>query len=416
VKRRYPFVNPWWIVFAATAGGVVGNSPITLYTFGLFLKPVTREFGWGRARFAVALFVFQMVGAVSMPFIGKLIDRCGIRRITLTFIVLFCISIALLSEARSAIEFAALYGIAGLAGSGRGPIAYTKAISAWFEDHRGLALGIGMTGLGMGASVIPEITRLLIRDVGWRGAYLGLAVIVFMVSFPTVALFIREPAQLGNELSQAKVTQATIPVERPLRSGKFWLLAIAILLASTALTGTFTHIIPLLTDTGVSLQLATSIVSVAALALILGQFVAGFALDRLPAAVVAGSFLVPAIVGIILIGFGGTYIEVLLGSILVALGIGAEANLAAFLVSRHFGLSRFGETFGAVLAVSVLGNGLGPWVMGVAYDRRHSYNPALAAFCLALVISVLLISRLGPYPFQIGSARSQTSPVASTAV
>src|SRR5579883_2886373 len=63
VKRRYPLMSPWWIVFAATAGGVVGNSPITLFTFGLFLKPVSREFGWGRATFAVALFVFQIVGA-----------------------------------------------------------------------------------------------------------------------------------------------------------------------------------------------------------------------------------------------------------------------------------------------------------------------------------------------------------------
>src|ERR1700686_5360874 len=89
MKLKRAFKNPWWVVLGATLGMVVGNSPMVLFTFGLFLKPISSEFGWDRTTFATAIFVSQVVGAVSMPFIGKLVDRLGIRRVTLAFIFLF---------------------------------------------------------------------------------------------------------------------------------------------------------------------------------------------------------------------------------------------------------------------------------------------------------------------------------------
>jgi MFS family permease len=297
MKLAGAFRNPWWVVFGATLGMVVGNTPITLFTFGLFLKPVTTEFGWRRSTFAGAIFVSQAVGAVSMPLIGRLIDRWGIRRVTLTFIVLFSLATVLLSQTRSSGPFFVLYGICGLAGSGRGPIAYAKAISAWFEARRGLALGIAMTGLGIGTALVPQVARLLIDDFGWRGAYVGLGIIAFAVSFPAVALFIHEPTdavtdEVTSSVDQESHVQGLHIVSRELlmKSTRFWFLTVSIFLVSASLNGPFTHIVPLLTDRGISIRLATSIISFSSLALMSGQITSGYLLDRFFATYVAGFF------------------------------------------------------------------------------------------------------------------------------
>lgn len=404
---------------------VVGNTPMTLFTFGLFLKPVTTEFGWDRATFATAIFVSQAVGAVSMPLIGRLIDSWGIRRVTLTFIVLFSLATALLSQTRSLGPFLLLYGISGLAGSGRGPIAYAKAISAWFEARRGLALGVAMTGLGIGAALVPQIARLLIDDFGWREAYVGLGIIAFAVSFPTVAIFIREPDDAaGNDVlsTVGHVSNATVQSPRFatheafMKSSRFWFLIFAVFMASASLNGAFTHVIPLLTDRGISIRFATSILSFSALALMGGQIISGYLLDRFFATYVAGFFFLTSLVGVILLSVVRVAgILPMLGGTCLAFGIGAESNLAAFLVSRHFGLLRFSEIFGYVLAASVLGNGSGPWLMARSYDIQRSYSFALGACGLALILATLFISMLGPYRYPPAFAISETSPAARLA-
>jgi len=401
------FRNPWWVVFAATLGMIVGNSPMVLFTFGLFLKPVISDFGWDRTTFATAIFVSQVAGAASMPFVGKLIDTLGIRRVTLAFILLFSVATALLSQTRTSGQFILLYGIGGVAGSGRGPLAFAKAISERFEARRGLALGVSTTGLGIGAAVIPWITRLLIENVGWRGAYVGLGIITFAVSFPAVAFFIREPEHIANEasLSTRETPKSTVPGPQVLRhkmlmkSSLFWLLIVAGFLTSAALNGTFVHIVPLLTDRGLSIRTATSILSFSALALIGAQIISGYLLDRFFAGYIAALFWTVSALGILLLSIRMIGMVPLLGVVCIAFGLGAESNLAAFLVSRYFGLLRFSEIFGYVLGVLVLGNGSGPWVMARCYDFQHSYSLALGCFAFALILSTLLISRLGPYRY-----------------
>lgn len=421
VSRHRHFANPWWVVLGATLGMIVGNSPMMLFTFGLFLKPVTSEFGWNRTTFAGAIFASQAFGALSLPIVGRLIDRHGIRRITLVFIVFFCAATALLSQTRSAGPFILLYGIAGLAGSGRGPVAYTKAISAWFESRRGLALGIAMTGLGIGATVVPLITRFLIASFGWRHAYIGLAAITFVVSFPTVALFVREPENTpGVQSPVFRVSPDNLGIpeindsQSPARSTRFWALIIAIFLISLSLNGTFAHIVPLLTDRGFQIGTATWIVSLSGLAIMAGQSLGGWLLDRFFAASVAGSIFFASLIGIFLIRFRVPEMVVMVSVLCITFGIGTDGNLAAFLVGRHFGLTRFGEIFGYILAVTALGNGVGPWLMALSYDVRRSYNLALGGFCLAIIGGILLISRLGPYHYPANKTSAITN-VPSTA-
>src|SRR6478609_11189142 len=121
------FGGRWWIVFGATLSMLVAQGPVILYTLGLFIKPLNQEFGWDRASISAAGGLAAISSAIAIPFVGWLIDRWGIRPVLLPIIVLSAASIALIAlTPNSIVVFMLFFAIAGLLGSGQGPLAYAK--------------------------------------------------------------------------------------------------------------------------------------------------------------------------------------------------------------------------------------------------------------------------------------------------
>src|SRR5439155_20683909 len=102
-----------------------------------------------------------------------------------------------------------LFALAEAASAIQTPIGYAKAIAAWFDRRRGLALGIAMSGVGLGGFVMPQLAQALIDRVGWRGAYPILGLLTLAIAFPLVALWIREPRP--GEGERRVVTAAELP-------------------------------------------------------------------------------------------------------------------------------------------------------------------------------------------------------------
>ena len=403
------FKNPWWVVIGAMFALIVGNGPVGLFTFGVFLKPVSSEFGWERGTMSMAIGVSAFCGAIATPIIGYLIDRWGIRRVTMPLIVLFSLSMASIALTPALpIVFVLLYAIAGVFGAGQAPLPYAKAISSWFDQRRGLALGIAMAGVGIGVAVIPQLARLLIEIFGWRGAYVGIGIVTFLVAFPAAALFLREPGEpLADAGRRAAASRAILPgnsVGEALANYRFWFIAIATFLVVTALNGTINHAIPLLTDRGISPGAAASILGIVGMSTIAGRVVSGYLVDRFFAPFVAVFFFVLPIVGIYLLGSGEGMPIVAVGGITLGVTLGAEVDLIGFLVSRYFGLRHFGAIYGYIFAIFTAASGFGPFLMGLFYDAFHSYNLALTGFALALIIASVMIALLGPYAFPGRSA------------
>ncbi len=422
MRLRAAFRNRWWVVFGSTVGLLVGSGPILLFPFGVFLKPVTSAFGWNRGTVASALVVSHTLGAIATLFVGKLIDRWGIRRVTLPCVAAFALTVAAISRTPACpAVFLLLYAVAGLVGSVQAPLPYAKAISAWFDAQRGLALGIAMAGVGLGGALMPQLARYLIRVFGWRGAYVGLGVTTFALAFPAVALFVREPGiRLGDqEPPAAGGSTDRIAVRAPGLSAKevisgsrrFWLIFVAVFLVASSVNGVIAHLVPLLTDRGVSNKFATLALTTSSLALIAGRIFSGYLLDWFFAPYVAACFFLLPLFGIALLGAGAGGPVSLFAAVCLGLGLGSEINVTAFLVGRYFGLRTFGEIYGYLTAIFLFASGLGSWMMGVCFDLARSYNPALAGFGVALVVASFFISRLGPYAYpEIRTASQQEAP------
>lgn len=394
-------INRWWVVFGSFIGQMVNTGVIVLFTFGVFLKPISADLGWGRATLTSAMFLAGVIAAFVAPVVGKLMDVYGVRRVALPGIVIYSITIACFSLlGHSLYLLYALAAIAAFSGHVQTPMGYAKIISSRFEQHRGIALGIAIAGVGAGTAIIPQIAQLLIHDVGWRLAFVGVGIIIFVLAFPAVAICLREPGTSNSDRRSRLEAMAGPPLSEVMHDRRFWLLLFTFFLSAIAINGTITHIVALLTDRGNSAQIATSVLSSAGIALIVGRLISGYCLDRVFGPYVAIGFFLTAGAGIALIASGaGGLPAAWLGTVMCGLGLGAEGDLLAYFVGRYFGLRSYGTVYGFMIGVFSLGNGVGPFLMGLSFDRTHSYWTASVGFIALTLTCCILALFLGAYSF-----------------
>jgi MFS family permease len=391
----------WLVVFGSTLALIVGNGPIILFTFGVLLQPISAEFDWPRSVLASALVVSHVTGAVVMPFVGILVDRIGVRRIALPAIVLFALATAgagLLGG--SPAGFMLLYAFLGLVGAGHSTLTYGRAVSTWFDARRGLALGIMLAGIGIGAALIPKYTYYWVSTEGWREAYFALGGLLFVIGFPSVALFVRDRPPRAN-MATADLDGMTLGAA--LRSYRFWFTSTSMMLVAAAVNGTIAHIVPILSDRGIAPGTATTAVAASGLSLIIGRVLSGLALDRFYGPYVAAFFFVVSLIGMAILGIGATGPLAVVAAVLLGLGIGAEGDIMAYLTSRYFGMAHFGAIYGCVLAFFTLGSGLGPWIMAHAFDAFQVYSAGLIALGIALCFAIIMTLALGRYAYPPGN-------------
>jgi len=404
---RRGFTNPWWVVTGAVCGLFVCNGPVLTYTFGIFLKPIMADMGWDRGTASFAMAVGGVVSALTVPVLGSMMDRWSIRRVALPGIMLYAAFLWLLGlSPHSLLMFTLLFALAEGASSIQTPLGYAKAIAAWFDRRRGLALGIAMSGIGLGGFVMPQLAQYLIDRVGWRGAYASFGLLTLVVAFPAVALWIREPRPGEGECRTSRADAATLPgltAREAVRTLRFWLMATAFFLVAISVNGTVAHVAPLLTDHGISTAQAAATMSVFGLATMSGRLIAGWLVDRIFAPYVAAVFFLAPIAGFAFLATAAGALPAL-GVILLGLGLGTEIDLIAFLVSRYLGQRAFGTLYGYCFMTFGLGSSCGRFILGYVYDLAGSYNPALVAAAVALVIAVVAVNLLGPYVYPVERA------------
>src|SRR5258707_12756057 len=335
------FGNRWWIVYGATLSMLVAQGPVILYTLGLFIKPLNQEFGWDRASVSAAGGIAAISSAITIPFVGSMMDRWGVRAVLLPIVVLCASSVALIAlTPKSVVVFMLFFAITGVLGSGQGPLGYAKCVSAWFDDRRGMALGITISGIGLGAALVPQYTQFLIGNLGWRVAYLGLGLLTLVVALPAVFLFICEPIKAkttaGGVHAQSPASEDRPPdleVREALGGRRFWLIACALLLVSTVTQGLVVHTVPLLTDNGYSPEAAATLMIAVCLSTMAGRLLSGYLVDKIFAPFVAASFFLLPCLGFYLLD---STIPPLAGILTLGLPSATAIEMIGFLTPRYF--------------------------------------------------------------------------------
>lgn len=412
------FRSPWWIVFGSVLGLIVGNVTILQFSTSVLMKPIMEEFGWARTVPSAAVGLGSLFAAVATPFVGRFIDRHGIKPVTLAAITLFALATAAMAFApAAAFVFCAMFSLVGLFSGGQAPLPYAKSIAAAFDARRGLALGIAMTGVGLGAAIIPKLSQIYLAHFGWRGAFLALGATVFLVAFPAVALFLREPTgRAGAAAGASAVALPGIDARDVVRSRNFWIMALVFTCIPVVANGIIFHLVALLTDRGVSPERAVAVFAAIGPSLIVGRLLCGWLLDRFHGPYVAVAFIALPALGVLVLLSGTDPKVTAAGAVLVGLGLGAEVDLIGYLQSRYFGLKAFGQVYGYLFAIFTVGTGIGPFVMGASFDASGSYRPVLMGFLGVLVAAGVAMLRLPrTYPFPVVRMSGYEQPPASAA-
>jgi MFS family permease len=400
----------WWVVFTAALGLGLGGAPITVFSFGVFFKSLVHDFHASRAAISFAFTLHNLIGAMCAALVGRLIDRFGARRVILPATAMFAMILLSGRVLGSSIwQFYLFYAALGLVGSSMSPVPYGVVVSHWFDRRRGLALGFMMFGVGLGAIVAPLLAQRLIGAVGWRMAYVIFGFIVLLIPLPVVAALLENgPAQRGllPDGVEPRQRSSEQPQEKQGLSWHeiwhcptFWLMICAFFLTGASVHAGVLHMPALLTDRGLSPERAAAASSVIGLSLLTGRLGSGYLLDRLFAPRVAIFFFGASALGMAILWAGSTGNVALAAAFLVGLGMGAEADIIAYLISRYFGLRAFGTAFGHSFAAFVLAGAFGTLLMGAGFDWTHSYTVPLAWFFAAMVVALGLLTLLGPYRY-----------------
>ncbi len=385
----------WAVILAAMAGVGFGAMGLPFYTMGLFVKPLTTEFGWSRGEVSAANLCLQGGLIVAAPLAGLLTDRAGVRKVGITSMIALALALAALTAITSnVLTLYAGWIVLALVGGGTTPTVWTRAVNSWFSRRRGLALGLSLAGTGLAAVAGPILIGQLIADHGWRAGYLGMAAATLLLPLPIVFLFLREKPAAEAADGAALAPRAGMSLGQAARTARFWQTGAAFFLVAGAIAAVIIHMVPMLIDRGAEPAAAARMMANLGLAIIVGRICVGLLVDRFHAPYVGLAFLLlPALACLLLIqGYA------LAPILLVGLAAGAEVDLLAYLTSRYYGLRAYGQIYGWQLAFFSLGAGIGPIVMGAAQDRAGSYDPALYACAAAMVVGALLLGTLGRFP------------------
>jgi len=335
-----------------------------------------------------------MTVAACSPPLGYLLDRVNPARVIVPCLVIFGLAFASLSLLTPHLwHLYIVFFVLGVVGNGTAQMAYSGAVSSWFDARRGAALAIVMAGGAVGAIALPPLAESLIARFGWRQACLILGTLVLVVGPPVAARFVRRRPQLprtaATHLEGASLSDG-------LRSRVFWILVAVLFGSSIAQNGAITHLAALLTDRGVTAQGAALAVSAMGAASLAGRLATGWLLDRFFAARVSFGLLAVAALGTLLLATADSLALGVLAAALIGAGMGGEADVTPYLLSRYFGLRAFSVLYGLTWTAYAIAGAIGPILMGRAFDVAGSYAtllPVLAGVTMLAATMMLFLPR-----------------------
>lgn len=402
----------WWVVGAAVVCILFGYSSFVSVAFGLFINSLEAEFGWTRLQLSYAGTLATGAIVVLAPIAGALVDRFGARHVMLPSLLAFGLAVIALSQLNgSPAQFYVLVALLAITGMGTQPPVFSRIVVSWFDRQRGLALGVTLSGVGLASMVLPWLLQPLIAEHGWRTAYVAFGLCVLGIALPVAVYAMRNtPASMGlapdgrpaDAASAASIKAEEmqgLDVRAAIRERVMWQMLIAFGLLGIVSAGYFIHLTPLFKGRGFGMSEIALMLGLQGGAVIVGRVLCGVLVDRYFAPYVAAGFILCPAAGLVLLAGADAAVLAGTGVVLIGLGLGAEFDLMAYLISRYLGFRAYGRIYGITYAAFGVGAAIGPVAMGVAYARFGSYQPGLFLLAIVPAAAALLLMLLGSYRF-----------------
>ena len=408
-----------WVVLAA-AFVIITMSIGTLFTLGVFLRPIEESMGWTRSGIgAIGLFNWIVMGAGGVVS-GFVSDRLGTRRVVLVGAVLLGLGLVLSSYVQQVWQLYVTFGLMVGAGVSAFYVPLTVLAIKWFEGRRGMAAAVVSAGNGLGIFALAPLSRWLISEFDWRVAFLVLGNLAWVVVLPT-ALLLRAPGgvvgggQPGGELPFTSSSISNAGAQKwpphsprggqPSRAGSpwgtwaFWAIALTHFCCCAAHSGPLFHLVSHAMDQGVAKMAAAGILGVSGLTSIFGRIGTGIVADRVGVkrTLLTALTLQAGLIFLYLFAVS----EGALWTLSLAFGVayGGAMPLYAVVTREYFGERVLGTAYGGVFFISCIGMGLGSYAGGAIHDLLGTYQWLfLGSFAIGTMAIVLGVTLRLPAP------------------
>lgn len=420
VRKRPAIFWGWWIVIGAVAGQFismgVGNSIV-----GVFLRPMTEDLDWTSTEYTFGASGALVVGGLASFIVGPLVDRYGARPLMLLAAVVYATCFLVLSRVDALWQFVMLTTIAGGVGFALvGGLVVNTTVSKWFVARRGWAIALGSSGISLAGLIMPVAMTQVVDSIGWRDAYVFLAVLVLAIVVPVAMVMRRRPEDYGQlpdgtacgavgrsdqpstgfELQERDAANSYTRREA-VRTLAIWLLIAGYALHTFALIAIMVHAIPFMTDSGMTRASAALAVALSGGANLCSKFVWGYFLQRVHVRYLCATSLTTCAfgVGLMLLSAQSDLHWLMFGAFVCwGFGFGGTVPLSEFIWAKYFGRVHIGAVRGASVPYVTVFQALGPVIGGLYFDFFGTYSGIFAAFLLAHVVGAvaILVSREPP--------------------
>ncbi len=401
-KKTGSLFYGWYVV--ASAFAILFFNSGARFSFGVIFKPMIGEFGWDRGDFSFAFFLNMTVYALSLISVGKLYDRYGPKWVIVVSTVFLSAGYVLASFIQSLWQFYLCYGIIAAVGIGGTSVTLMAAItSKWFEKWRGAAVSLALSGNCLGQFALVPLFTIFASRYGWRPSYLAIGLIMLVVNMTLALLVIRgHPDDLrqvpygrqqGEKIQQIRGETSgesfqNLGLRAAMHTRSFWFFLVVMFICGSGDFLVTTHLIPFVTDQGISATTAGNLLAWLGLMSLGGILVAGPVSDlignKIPIALV---FVLRFLLFVLILKYQNlTYFYVF--ALLFGFTFFITAPLNTTLVGRLYGLSHLGLISGLVATVHHIGGGLWAYVGGEIFDETGSYR---MAFVLSAILALVAV-------------------------
>jgi MFS family permease len=374
---------------------------------GTFLVALERQFGWSRTAMSGAFTLARGEGAVLGPLEGVLIDKFGSRRLILIGYTIMGLGFILLSTIQNLWQFYLAFIIITLGSGLGGWLAVISMINNWFNRQRSMAMATTMTGIHFGGFLVP-VLALGVESHGFRWTTLGIGVFMLVMIGPMVKVIRNRPEDMGlrpdgvtapiqaaaKTGAKPKDTQGEeedFTVRQALRTSAFWILTIVHISSTISIVTLSLHLIPKLTDMGMSLSTAGLVVLAYTATALPSQLIAGAVADKLPKPPVLFGFLSLQASGIMVLAFTEDIRMAFVFAILYGIGFGGRIPLLTAIRGEYFGRKAFATIMGLSQMPNNIAMMFAPLFAAYMFDTQGTYMVPFFIFSILNFLGAILV-------------------------
>ena len=373
---------------------------------GTFVVALQDKFGWSRTTISGAFALARAQGSVIGPFEGLLVDRVGIRKMVLIGYTTMGFGFVLLSQIDHVWQFYIAFAVVTIGSGLGGWLAMITLVNNWFSRRRSIAMATAMSGVHLGGFLVP-VLAFGIDSQGFRTTTLFIGILILVVVVPATQMIRNRPedigllpdgavepipaASAGGRPSPVLQAEPDFTVREALSTPAFWLLIMVQVSSSSSTVSLATHLVPKLTDFGMSLGSAGIVVLTSTAVALPSQFAFGYLADRVSKPLIIFGLLILQGSALVVLAMADSIPTAYVFAVMFGVAFGGRMPLTTSLRGDYFGRRAFATIMGLSYVPNNLFTIVAPFFAGYMFDRTGSYVIPFTVFAGMSYVGAVLV-------------------------